>query len=128
DDNEPAPFVLPDGPRLWAHAGQRLHTQPAHTAEVVASFAFPATVVALGPTSNGWRSVVTEGGAIGWLPPREAPTNPGEPPLGRAVVPVTAATGLAPDPELELLAREQLEDPRETVLGPWRLVTDTQDD
>jgi hypothetical protein len=127
ETGENAPFILPDGPRLWAHAGQRLHTRPTHSAEVVASFAFPTTVVALGEASDGWRSVVTEDGVSGWLPPRGPLANGDEPPLGRAIVPVTAAAGLDPDPELEQLAREQLENPREGLLGPWRLLTDTND-
>lgn len=125
DDAEATPYVVPDGPRLWAHAGQRLHTEPAHTAEVVASFAFPTTVVALGPTSDGWRSVATEDGVVGWLPLRG--DGRAEPPLGRTPLPVTASPGLDPDPQLEAFVREQLVDPRSGRVGPWHLVTDSDD-
>lgn len=123
---EPKTFVLPTGPRLWAHAGQRLHLEPAHSAEVVARFTFPTTVVALGPSTDGWCLVVTEEGESGWLPPR-GDERGGEPPLGRAPLPLTASRGLDPDPELEAFVREQLVDPSAGNVGPWRLLTDSTD-
>jgi hypothetical protein len=121
------PVVPPlDEGEVWVLPGQPMRSKPSETSPTMFEFAAIANVRRLEKRGDWYR--IWHRGSEGWVYLKGYMEN-GEPPYGRDALPPGPLPPLPPDPEALQVARDLLIDGGRSVrLGPWELLTDSDDD